>query len=146
MSVGFREKNTLLDESGASISGGGVRFAMGTNGSNNGINIDDLVGHKVMFSFWIYYYDDTTLGAPETIDFVIWNRLNKTEDDLGTGYLRADKFSVPVDTWTYHEVEMEITENIPNGMFLIGTEGETANELDLLSNFFLDDITITVIE
>lgn len=120
--------------------GSGIRIA-----SYNGLSIAELQGHKVRFSAWVMYKDGIYSTYADTINFEIWNRLNKIVEDPLT-YESVLVQPVNKGEWTELVAEFTIVDATDNGMILIGTNNEEAGAAGYMCDYYLDLVTITIIE
>lgn len=122
--------------------GSGLRLS-----ATNGVPAADLMGHKVELSVWVYFEDGAFTTAPDSINFTIWNRQKKidTDADGNAVYEVALEQVVNKGEWTLLTAVMEIADGTDNGMLLIGTQGEVS-ETGYLTSFYMDQMTLTVIE
>lgn len=141
--------SSITDANGYNTSGAGVRAAW--EDTPNGIDSTELTGHKVLVDFWIMYTDVYYNGKMITelddqVDFAYWCRVNQKENVDSTGYCFIGTQTIDKNTWTHVQFEVSCTDDINNGMiFLVGTYNDTDNN-GYVTTYYLDDITLTIME
>ena len=144
----------------------GVGFALS---GENGLDYAALSGHTLELHGYLYYRDEL-FGADPEITFALYdcyrtetamaytyNKNNEIEvDEDGNPILTEQEVhpivsetTVPIDTWTEFTFTFTVTpetELPEDGMFVIATRDENENSLGMFASFYLDDVTIRVIE
>lgn len=158
----FCMKVATRKETTRGVSGAGLIL-----GEVNGLNYESLIGHTIEIKCYLYY-EDEGFGAPEELIFTLYDTYH-TEKVMGYTYdqnneLVVDKNGDPVlkeqdayvvsstqkvarRTWTECTFRHTVTEtDAKEGMLLIGTQNEEQNAVGMYAAYYIDDITVTVVE
>ncbi len=158
----FCMKVTSRKERTEGVSGFGLIL-----GTNNGMEYKKLIGHTIELKCYLYY-EDEGFGVPEELTFALYDGYH-TERVMGYTYDRNNEIvvdkngdpvlkerdayvlcetkTVPKRTWTECTFRYTVKEtDIEDGMLVIGTKDEEQNAVGMYAAYYIDDITITVIE
>ncbi len=158
----FCMKVATRKETTRGVSGAGIML-----NAVNGLDYKSLVGHTIELKFYLYY-EDEGFGAPEQLTIALYDTYH-TELVMGFTYDRNNELivdsngepvleeqeafvvsgtqTVPRRTWTECVFRHKVTEtDAKEGMLLIGTQGEVQNAVGMYAAYYIDDITITVVE